>query len=283
MPQNPSSDHESSSTIVNLPLTNRSPLADGETPSQNGDRHDQRSSIVQVAPVNVNVWHKIKARVMPWTPDDGRYDDFKSIARRAEVFLKSYNDLIRSAVGDYPDGYPRFAAFMTADINTRLYRRYGWERNRLLLHKQDAIAALSDELKALDDQHSQECPDRLYSRRKDEAEQPCQRSEILERLAVQLKEYDDLLLREHAITSLPQSTPRNHRTVFDWVFNTKPVYTNEFQYLNQIDDFALLGNQHDMWARSLEEKIFSLSQVPILDVRRPFFHHLFAFCLAFIA
>ena len=155
---------------------------------------------------------------------------------------------------------------MTCDVNTRLYRRFGWERNRLLLHKQDEIVVLSDELKALDSRDECSHRERLYSRRKDDEQQPAERSEILGRLSARLKEYDDLLLREHAVASLPKCTARNHKGVFDWVNNTKPVYTSEYQYLNQRDDFALLGNQQDLWARAFEEKLFALADIPILGV-----------------
>ena len=183
-----------------------------------------------------------------------------------ENTLAPFNILTSDSVDEYPDGYPRFAAFMTCDVNTRLYRRFGWERNRLLLHKQDEVVVLSDELKALDAQDEYSHRERLYSRRKDIEQTDCKRSEILRRLTSQLKEYDDLLLREHAVASLPECTARNHKGVYDWVYNTKPVYTSEYQYLNQQDDFALLGNQHDLWARAFAEKLFALTDIPILGV-----------------
>ena len=68
----------------------------------------------------------------------------------------------------FPDGYPRLAALMDSDINTRLYRRFGLSRNRLLLHKQDKIAALSEELKELDKTDERLRPERLTCRRYDE-------------------------------------------------------------------------------------------------------------------
>ena len=67
----------------------------------------------------------------------------------------------------FPDGYPRFAAVMDSDTNTRLYRRFGLIRNRLLLHKQDQIAELSEKLNAIDKVDETSHPERLSCRRYD--------------------------------------------------------------------------------------------------------------------
>ena len=169
-------------------------------------------------------------------------------------------------MNDYPDGYPRFAALMTSDTNTRVYRRFGWERNRLLLYKQDRVAELSNQLRALDTADDQLEALGLYSRRDDEAIQPCQRIHILRRLDEEMKEYDDLISREHAVASIPKPTKANHRAIFGWVYNNKPIVAAEYQYLYQTDDFVLLGNQDDRWLRSFEDKIWALSCLPLLKV-----------------
>lgn len=147
---------------------------------------------------------------------------------------------------------------MTSDINTRVYRRYGWERNRILLYKQDRVAELSEQLKALDRRDDRLQSPGLYSRRDDEEQEPCQRPHLIRRLESELKEYDDILLREHAITSIPNPTRSTHRSIFDWVYNNKPIVRDEYQYLYQQDDFVLLGSQHDRWLWSFEEKIWAL-------------------------
>ena len=160
---------------------------------------------------------------------------------------------------------------MSSDINTRLYRQFDWERSRLLLHKQDRIAELSDELKALDKAEDSSRSPRVYSRRHDEKEAPCTRLHLLQRFGTELKEYDDLLLREHAIASLPKPTKRNFRTVFDWVYNEQPIVQEEYQYLYQRDDFVLLGEQQDEWVRSFAEKVSYLVVLPFTKVRNPSF------------
>ena len=158
---------------------------------------------------------------------------------------------------------------MDSDVNTRLYRRFGWERNRILLHKQDLIVCLSDELKNLDRYEDRMSPIRLWSRRYDDEKGPSQRKLLLQRLEQALTEFDTLLLREHEISSLTRPTKGNHRTIFDWVFNEKPVVKPEYQYLNQTDDFVLLGNQQDTWLRTFQEKIWALSHIAPFQASTP--------------
>lgn len=156
---------------------------------------------------------------------------------------------------------------MNSDINTRLYRRFGLVRNRLLLRKQDCIAQLSEKLKGMDKFDEHECPEKLWSRRYGEdAEDDSPRSRILVQLDTELKDYDALLLRENAIASIPKPTIRNHRTIFDWVYNNKPVVHEEYQYLYEDGDFILLGNQQDDWLRSVQERIWSLIHHQIFRV-----------------
>ena len=168
----------------------------------------------------------------------------------------------------FPDGYPRLTALMDSDINTRLYRRFGLIRNRLLLHKQDQIAALFEALTELDKADEALHPERLLTRRRYEEiiGDDSRRSQLLNTVENLLKEYDTLLLHEHAITSLPRPTDRNHRAIFDWVYNNKPVIREEYQYLYDRRDFVLLGNHHDNWQRSFQEKIWNLSFNPLFKV-----------------
>jgi hypothetical protein len=71
-------------------------------------------------------------------------------------------------VENHPRGYPRLAAFLDSDIDGRIYRRFGYLRNYLLLHRQDEISALEEEMNALDKQHERDDPYRLCSRRYEE-------------------------------------------------------------------------------------------------------------------
>lgn len=166
-------------------------------------------------------------------PQDDRYDHFT-----------------RETIESRPRGYPQLAAYVSADIDGRLYRRFGYLRNRLLLHKQDEIIELEEELAKLDDDDAKgEDVDsyRLVSRRFDEEDADCKRRKLLDRLHGCLKEYDELLLREHEVMSLKQPTKKEHRSYFNYIFNEKPVCREEYQFIYREDDFVRLGSQDDSW------------------------------------
>ena len=76
-----------------------------------------------------------------------------------------------------------------------------------MLHKQDEICELEDELAKLDDAHAKgEDVDsyRLVTRRYDEEDADCQRRKLMDRIGEVMKEYDELLMREHEILSVKQ-------------------------------------------------------------------------------
>ena len=162
-------------------------------------------------------------------------------------------------VEDRPRGYPRLAAFIDSDVDGRIYRRFGYLRNYLLLHRQDEISMLEEEMNALDKEHENADPYRLCSRRYDEEDpQKMQRKELMSRLNEMLKEYDELLLREHAIMSIKQPSDKTHRSYFDYVWNEKPLCQAEYQFIFHKDDFIALGEQEDTWLGPFIEALLAL-------------------------
>ena len=120
---------------------------------------------------------------------------------------------------------------------------------------------LNDELADLDkaDNATQAAnlPDwyRLRSRRYDERTLHCRRKDLLNCIATSLKEYDDLLLREHQIMSIKHPSPKAHEVYFNYIWNCKPLCKEEYQFIYHRDDFALLGDQEDGWLGSYIEAI----------------------------
>ena len=216
---------------------------------------------------NQTLYERLLSWWDPWRVRDGRYDRFKSFDCRL-IRIYGFRTLkLLDTVESFPDGYPRLTAVMDSDSNTRVYRRFGLIRNRLLLHKQDQIFELSERLNDLDKVDETLYPDRLFCRRYDEElGDRSQRPQILQSLEQSLKEYDGLLLREHSISSIPRPSRKNHRAIFDWVYNNKPVVREEYQYLYDERDFVLLGHQQDQWFRSCQEKIWNLSHNRLFKV-----------------
>ena len=150
---------------------------------------------------------------------------------------------------DFPSGYPRVAAFLNSDADSRLYRRFGYLRNRLLLHRQDELVSLAEELAKMDktDDSNPHRKYRLDLRREDEETTHCARKSLLGRIDKTLKDYDELLLREHTIMSIQEPSREAHRSYGNYIHNTKQLVSNELQFIYNRGDFVLLGDIPDRW------------------------------------
>lgn len=179
---------------------------------------------------------------------------------------KTASDLI--LVEKYPRGYPSIAAFIAADIDGRVYRRFSYPRNRLLLWYQDQVVCLEKELQDLDEDDFEkgnngdaEARQRLISRRYDEKHSQ-KRKKLLEDIEAVMAKYDDLLLREHEIMSIKKAPAKTHLALFDFMWNGKEdsdgvirkhLLKKEYEFLYRHDDFMILGNQDDAWLGSFAE------------------------------
>ncbi len=68
---------------------------------------------------------------------------------------------------DYPQGWPRLAAFINSSSTFAIWRRFGTAHNRVLLHLQATITRLEQQLEELDKADA-ENPKRLYRLRRNE-------------------------------------------------------------------------------------------------------------------
>jgi hypothetical protein len=162
------------------------------------------------------------------------------------------------------------AANISADIDGRVYRRFSYARNRLLLWYQDQIVCLENDLKELDkedfrkgNEGDAEARQRLISRRFDERYRTV-RKEALENLEATLEKYDNLLLREHEIMSIKKAPAKMHKAMFDFMWDGKKdadgkrrkhLLPSEYQFMYRTDDFMILGNQDDAWLGSFAESV----------------------------
>ncbi|EXJ60194.1 hypothetical protein A1O7_04346 [Cladophialophora yegresii CBS 114405] len=217
---------------------------------------------------------------------------------------------------DYPAGYPSLAAYMSDDIDGRIYRRFSYLRNRLLLHTQDKLNALEQALEDVDRDDEEKAKNgekealyRLISRRYNEKTAnlmpnvgthscPCchnianqqalpgtatqttnspdpsgllqqknnatKRMEILEDVEKTLEKYDELLLREHEISSIRESTAKQRASLGNFIYNgkecgpgknKKPLANQENKLIYRKDDSLLLGTQEDAWLGTAAESM----------------------------
>jgi hypothetical protein len=128
---------------------------------------------------------------------------------------------------------------------------------------------LEEELAELDQGDAEQDLYRLCSRRYDEEDPAnCKRKQILDRLDTTLKEYDDLILREHAIVSLKRPSRQVHKGYFDFIWNEKPVDKKEYQFIYHREDFVVLGQQGDGWLGSPAEALGRVFPKRLLQVGR---------------
>ena len=113
---------------------------------------------------------------------------------------------------EYPQGYGKLAAIEDCDPSFLIYRKFGWLRNRVLLHHQDELVEYEDQLERLDNFHKQNDPLNLISRRRDEAIKGSRRRELLSQIEKKLAAYGKIYM-ESSIKRLLISTPPR-RTAF---------------------------------------------------------------------
>jgi hypothetical protein len=150
-------------------------------------------------------------------------------------------------VDDYPDGYPRLAVFMNSDSKFVVYRRFGMLHARLLLHLQNKIAAMERRLNLLDKKLDAEPLGDSPLYRWDEEKAGLQQLEqehleLIGRIKESLKEYDELLLREHQLRSIPTPTERNIKSVYNFIWNYQPLYSREQKYIRHVEDMVTPGS-----------------------------------------
>ncbi|KAI1404498.1 hypothetical protein F4819DRAFT_447791, partial [Hypoxylon fuscum] len=129
-------------------------------------------------------------------------------------------------IEDYPQGYPRFAAFISAHSSFHVFRRFMALRVRLLLYKQDELSVLEKQLERLDGDE----PKVLYlgSIRRDRNEA---RKELMTRLESKLEEYDSLATRNETILKRALPRDRDVQNLRNWIGNNACVAREEKEYL----------------------------------------------------
>src|SRR5271156_5343903 len=191
---------------------------------------DQDSEKAVPSPTALSAGSKFKRKPRI---QDGRYDNFVNRKSKLNPLILVQSLLNQFLVDDVPRDYPRLAAYIDSDVDERLYRRFGYLRTRLLLYRQDEIAELEEELEKLDKELEVKEPYRLCSRRYDEEKKTDdgRLQDLMSRLDSKMKEYDDLLLREHQVMALTRPSWRTFTSFFNFIWNEPPVCEEEYQYI----------------------------------------------------
>ncbi|KAM0798368.1 hypothetical protein BDR22DRAFT_809198 [Usnea florida] len=127
-----------------------------------------------------------------------------------------------SVLEDYPQGYPRLAAFLALDRDFTVFKRFDYLHMRSLLEQQDELAELQERLERCDDAD----PIRLglSSRRQDEN---AERRDLLRQVQAKLQEYDRGVQDCHAMLRLPEAHDTQKQNVENWCVGNKPLVRSE--------------------------------------------------------
>lgn len=283
-------------------------------PSTNGtffpiDVQPRIRDVELVVPANISEEPRGKwwSRKKPAAPS-GYKDPWYTKSGRLTAFIGRFITDTARLAQEYPAGYPSLAAYMSDDIDGRIYRRFSYLRNRLLLHTQDKLNALEQALEDVDRDDEEKAKKgekealyRLISRRYNEQTadlkdgdkaQQCscccaengnrntasnpnpppvepqnnatRRLKIMQDVEETLQKYDELLLREHEISSIRESTSKQRRSLGNFIWNgkecgpgnpKKPLSTQENKLIYRKDDSILLGTQEDAWLGTAAESL----------------------------
>jgi hypothetical protein len=94
------------------------------------------------------------------------------------------------SVEDYPEGYPRLAAYIDSDVDNTLFRRFGILHARTLLYKQAEITELEKQLLELDQKDENTSNDwKLHSHINLARGDNKVRKELMDKIELKMKEY----------------------------------------------------------------------------------------------
>ncbi|KAF2246453.1 hypothetical protein BU26DRAFT_566831 [Trematosphaeria pertusa] len=148
---------------------------------------------------------------------------------------------------DSPEGYPRLAAFLDSDENFMVFRRFGYFQNRLLLEKQGELMTLETRIDELDECLNQAQPSQLRTVQMVQdsilpgaRDVVAERQQLLERADQVFREYAQLMTAVQQMRSFERPTERDHQSVFNYMWNTKPIVEREASWVQMKEDLVAL-------------------------------------------
>ncbi|KAG9229597.1 hypothetical protein BJ875DRAFT_522616 [Amylocarpus encephaloides] len=159
--------------------------------------------------------------------------------RKEREFKRHCGRIRNQDFANRPNGFPRLAAFQNSSSSVRMFRRFGEEHARLLLHLQVEITNIKKELNELDDKDSKPggCGQRLKAANWGEKWDAAQVN-LLERLRVKLLQYDELLLKDSSLRALFAPPARDYNNLLNFVWSKKPLCAGEYDFVFYDSDFV---------------------------------------------
>ncbi|MCJ1388726.1 hypothetical protein MMC18_001575 [Xylographa bjoerkii] len=184
------------------------------------------------------------------------------------MYSETFEQIVRP-LHTYPEGYGKVAAVEDCDPNFLICRKFGELHLRVLLHRQDELAELEDDLERLDKDDYSDDFKKLKSRRRDYAVDS-DRKDLLTKIEEKLAAYDELLLRIQQIHSIKRPTRRNQSSLYNWIRDNRLLAESESVWIRHGDDLAALANdqEHGWFGGFVEDTLIKLSRTATMAVFR---------------
>ncbi|KAF1992972.1 hypothetical protein P154DRAFT_591726, partial [Amniculicola lignicola CBS 123094] len=166
-------------------------------------------------------------------------------------------------VDDFQSGYPKFAALLDVHPAFQNFRRFTRARLRLLLLKQDEIAALEASLDSIDENETRKLF--LGCARRDENPK---RLDVVEKLQTSLSEYDTMMKDYHYVMRLPNASPRDIISIKNWLNGTGSIARAETNFLEHQHDMANLTGALDSAVNYIETFVERLAERLAAHIRK---------------
>ncbi|KAL8710278.1 MAG: hypothetical protein Q9220_005048 [cf. Caloplaca sp. 1 TL-2023] len=192
-----------------------------------------------------------------------------------------------AVVEDHPIGYPRQAAYADSDECFMIYRRFGYIHARLLLHRQDEIRELEEELhdKDLRDGRKPDRQDLLKSRDQDQEDSktsgPNSRIALLDKIEDKTLKYGSypclfapaahsnplthhpgqLLLQAQSLVAMNKPPTRDQTSLRNFLQNHPGLVEAESKFAYHKEDLITLrpGRDHSMIDAAVENMLKTLN------------------------
>ncbi|KAK7210263.1 hypothetical protein V2G26_017441 [Clonostachys chloroleuca] len=144
-------------------------------------------------------------------------------------------------------GYQQIAMNMAGEMgHTRIYpiyRRYASLNHRLLLHIQDELAVLEEELGRLDYDDASDRTQHDHIRpasRREEGKRGIARDELMKNVSFKLEQYRQTLAAFHEMQQYPQPTNEEIDGYRDFLFRDGPIVESEARFIRHESDLVCL-------------------------------------------
>lgn len=219
-----------------------STLIDSGQPFELHDRNTGSNPLSsQEPPRNSTTWSAGGLKVMQWLPFSQPSQQC-SATNPPDQFKLGYSRFQYENYDNYPDGWPKVAAFLESSDSFGIYRKFGHSHARLLIDHESSLTKIEEELLELDkiDEAGGKATAWCLRNRKYKQGPDTRKRDLQEKLEKELLVYVPLLLNYQRLKSLDQTPPRDHDSVFKWLWRWKPLDTPEFAWINHPEDFVSL-------------------------------------------